>query len=44
MLRVMLAIGLFILASSPAVAACDEYRFGSSAWWECMEIDIGGPG
>jgi len=41
MLRIMLVIGFFTLTSSPAFAACEEYRVGSSAWWDCMEADFG---
>lgn len=43
-LRIMMVIGFFVLTSSAAIAACEEYRYGSSDWWACMDIDIGGPG
>jgi hypothetical protein len=36
MLRITIAAVLFLLASSPAFASCDRYKYGSHEWWACV--------
>ena len=36
MLRITIAAVLVLLASSPAFAKCDRYKYGSQEWWACM--------